>query len=282
MMSENSKQSCSSCAEDCAGRKEENNDFAAPPHEMSSIKRVIGVVSGKGGVGKSLVTSMLAVAMKRRGYHTAILDADVTGPSIPKAFGLKEKATGSEFGLFPVKTKTGIDIMSINLLLENETDPVVWRGPIIAGTVKQFWTDVIWSGVDFMFIDMPPGTGDVPLTVFQSIPVDGLIIVTSPQELVSMIVAKAVKMAEIMNIPIIGLVENMSYFRCPDNGKDYQIFGDSHIDEIAAQHNLEVLAKLPIEPKISAACDGGRIEFLDGDWLDPVAKILEERMEKVN
>lgn len=249
---------------------------------MSSIKRVIGVVSGKGGVGKSLVTSMLAVAMKRRGYHTAILDADVTGPSIPKAFGLKEKATGSEFGLFPVKTKTGIDIMSINLLLENETDPVVWRGPIIAGTVKQFWTDVIWSGVDFMFIDMPPGTGDVPLTVFQSIPVDGLIIVTSPQELVSMIVAKAVKMAEIMNIPIIGLVENMSYFRCPDNGKDYQIFGDSHIDEIAAQHNLEVLAKLPIEPKISAACDGGRIEFLDGDWLDPVAKILEERMEKVN
>ena len=263
-------------------RKEEKNDFAAPPHEMSSINRVIGVVSGKGGVGKSLVTSMLAVAMKRRGYHTAILDADVPGPSIPKAFGLKEKATGSEFGLFPVKTKTGIDIMSINLLLENETDPVVWRGPIIAGTVKQFWTDVIWSDVDFMFIDMPPGTGDVPLTVFQSIPVDGLIIVTSPQELVSMIVAKAVKMAEIMNIPIIGLVENMSYFRCPDNGKDYQIFGDSHIDEIAAQHNLEVLAKLPIEPKISAACDGGRIEFLDGDWLDPVAKILEERMEKVN
>jgi Mrp family chromosome partitioning ATPase len=282
MMSENCNQSCSSCAEDCAERKEERTDFSAKPHELSSIKRVIGIVSGKGGVGKSLVTSMLAVAMKRRGYHTAILDADVTGPSIPKAFGLKEKATGSEFGLFPVKTKTGIDIMSINLLLENETDPVVWRGPIIAGTVKQFWTDVIWSGVDFMFIDMPPGTGDVPLTVFQSIPVDGLIIVTSPQELVSMIVAKAVKMAEIMNIPIIGLVENMSYFRCPDNGKDYQIFGDSHIDEIAAQHNLEVLAKLPIEPKISAACDGGRIEFLDGDWLDPVAKILEERMEKVN
>ncbi|HHT06628.1 MAG TPA: Mrp/NBP35 family ATP-binding protein [Hydrogenispora sp.] len=281
-MSENCNQSCSSCAEDCAERKEERTDFSAKPHELSSIKRVIGIVSGKGGVGKSLVTSMLAVAMKRRGYHTAILDADVTGPSIPKAFGLKEKATGSEFGLFPVKTKTGIDIMSINLLLENETDPVVWRGPIIAGTVKQFWTDVIWSGVDFMFIDMPPGTGDVPLTVFQSIPVDGLIIVTSPQELVSMIVAKAVKMAEIMNIPIIGLVENMSYFRCPDNGKDYQIFGDSHIDEIAAQHNLEVLAKLPIEPKISAACDGGRIEFLDGDWLDPVAKILEERMEKVN
>ncbi len=280
MMSENCNQSCSSCAEDCAERKEERTDFSAKPHELSSIKRVIGIVSGKGGVGKSLVTSMLAVAMKRRGYHTAILDADVTGPSIPKAFGLKEKATGSEFGLFPVKTKTGIDIMSINLLLENETDPVVWRGPIIAGTVKQFWTDVIWSGVDFMFIDMPPGTGDVPLTVFQSIPVDGLIIVTSPQELVSMIVAKAVKMAEIMNIPIIGLVENMSYFRCPDNGKDYQIFGDSHIDEIAAQHNLEVLAKLPIDPQISAACDQGRIEFLDGDWLDSVAKLLAEMIGK--
>jgi len=280
MMSENCNQSCSSCAEDCAERKEERTDFSAKPHELSSIKRVIGIVSGKGGVGKSLVTSMLAVAMKRRGYHTAILDADVTGPSIPKAFGLKEKATGSEFGLFPVKTKTGIDIMSINLLLENETDPVVWRGPIIAGTVKQFWTDVIWSGVDFMFIDMPPGTGDVPLTVFQSIPVDGLIIVTSPQELVSMIVAKAVKMAEIMNIPIIGLVENMSYFRCPDNGKDYQIFGDSHIDEIAAQHNLEVLAKLPVDPQISAACDQGRIEFLNGDWLDPVAKLLAEMIGK--
>ncbi|HOV40395.1 MAG TPA: Mrp/NBP35 family ATP-binding protein, partial [Oscillospiraceae bacterium] len=224
-------------------------------------------------------TSMLAVIMNRKGYHTAILDADVTGPSIPKAFGIKEKAAGSEMGLFPVKTKTGIDIMSVNLLLENDTDPVVWRGPIIAGTVKQFWTDVIWNDVDFMFIDMPPGTGDVPLTVFQSIPVDGIIIVTSPQELVSMIVSKAVKMAEMMNIPILGLVENMSYFKCPDCGKEHKIFGDSHIDEIAGKHNLKVLAKLPINPKISAACDKGVIELFDGDWLDSAAKILEERIE---
>ena len=237
-MSENCNQSCSSCSEDCAERKEQKTDFSEKLHEMSSVKKVIGVVSGKGGVGKSLVTSMLAVTMNRMGYHTAILDADVTGPSIPKAFGIKEKAKGSEFGLFPVKTKTGIDIMSVNLLLENDTDPVVWRGPIIAGTVKQFWTDVIWSDVDFMFIDMPPGTGDVPLTVFQSIAVDGIIVVTSPQELVSMIVSKAVKMAEMMNIPIIGLVENMSYFKCPDSGKDYQIFGESHIEEIAEKQRL--------------------------------------------
>ncbi|NLZ93005.1 MAG: Mrp/NBP35 family ATP-binding protein [Firmicutes bacterium] len=278
-MSENCNQSCSSCTEDCAEREEKKNDFSEKPHEMSSIKKVIGVVSGKGGVGKSLVTSMLAVTMKRMGYHTAILDADVTGPSIPKAFGIREKASGSKYGIIPVKTKTGIDIMSINLLLANDTDPVVWRGPIIAGTVKQFWTDVIWSDVDFMFIDMPPGTGDVPLTVFQSIAVDGIIVVTSPQELVSMIVSKAVKMAEMMNIPIIGLVENMSYFKCPDNRKEYQIFGDSHIDEIADKHNLKVLAKLPIDPKISAACDKGMIEFIDGNWLDPVAKILAERIE---
>ncbi|MGI6705955.1 MAG: P-loop NTPase [Clostridia bacterium] len=279
-MSTNCNQNCNSCSEDCAEKKEQKIDFSEKPHEMSSIKKVIGVISGKGGVGKSIVTSMLAVTMNRRGYHTAILDADVTGPSIPKAFGIKEKATGSEFGLFPVRTKTGIDIMSVNLLLENETDPVVWRGPIIAGTVKQFWTDVIWSNVDFMFIDMPPGTGDVLLTVFQSIAVDGIIVVTSPQELVSMIVSKAVKMAEMMNIPIIGLVENMSYFRCPDNGKDYQIFGDSHIDEIADTHHLQVLAKLPIDPKISAACDKGLIELFDGNWLDPVADRLEEMEEK--
>jgi len=238
-----------------------------------------GIISGKGGVGKSLVTSMLAVTMNRMGYRTAILDADVTGPSIPKAFGIKEKAMGNNFGIFPVKTKTGIVIMSINLLLENDTDPVVWRGPIIAGVVKQFWTDVIWNDIDFMFIDMPPGTGDVPLTVFQSIAVDGIIVVTSPQELVSMIVSKAVKMAEMMNIPIIGLVENMSYFRCPDNGKDYQVFGESHIDKIADTHNLNVLAKLPIDPKISDACDKGMIELFDGNWLDPVAAVLE-KLEK--
>ena len=262
--------------------QKEKNDFSVKPHEMSNIKNVIGVVSGKGGVGKSLVTSMLAVTMNRMGYHTAILDADVTGPSIPKAFGIREKATGSEYGLFPVKSKTGIDIMSVNLLLENDTDPVVWRGPMIGNTVKQFWTDVIWSDVDFMFIDMPPGTGDVPLTVFQSIAVDGIIIVTSPQELVSMIVSKAVKMAELMNIPIVGLVENMSYFKCPDCGKEHKIFGDSHIDEIAEKHNLKVLAKLPITPKISAACDKGMIELFDGDWLEPVAKILQESMEVNN
>ncbi|NLK03653.1 MAG: Mrp/NBP35 family ATP-binding protein, partial [Clostridiales bacterium] len=272
-MGEDCNQNCSSCSENCTDRKEEKTDFSEKLHEMSSVKKVIGIVSGKGGVGKSLVTSMLAVTMNRKGYHTAILDADITGPSIPKAFGLKEKARGSEAGLFPVKTKTGIDIMSINLLLQNDTDPVVWRGPIIAGTVKQFWTDVIWNDVDFMFIDMPPGTGDVPLTVFQSIAVDGIIIVTSPQELVSMIVSKAVKMAEMMNIPIIGLVENMSYFKCPDNGKDYKIFGDSHIEEIADKHKLKVLAKLPIDPKISAACDRGMIELFDGNWLDETSNI---------
>ncbi len=273
-MSENCNQSCSSCSEDCAERKEQKTDFSAKLHEMSSIKKVIGIVSGKGGVGKSLVTSMLAVTMSRREYNTAILDADITGPSIPKVFGIKEKAAGDEFGLFPVKTKTGIDLMSVNLLLENDTDPVVFRGPIISGTVKQFWTDVIWSNIDYMFIDMPPGTGDVALTVFQSIPVDGIIIVTSPQELVSMIVSKAVKMAEMMNIHIIGLVENMSYFKCPDNGKEYQIFGDSHIEEIAEKHNLKVLAKLPIDPRLTAVCDKGLIELFDGDWLEPVADVL--------
>jgi Mrp family chromosome partitioning ATPase len=274
-MSENCNQSCSSCSEDCAARKEEKLDFSEKPHEFSSIKKVIGVVSGKGGVGKSLVTSMLAVTMNRMGYHTAILDADITGPSIPKAFGIKEKAKGSELGLFPVKTKTGIDIMSVNLLLENDTDPVVWRGPVIGNTVKQFWTDVIWGDVDFMFIDMPPGTGDVPLTVFQSIAVDGIIVVTSPQELVSMIVSKAVKMAEMMNIPVIGLVENMSYFKCSDCGKEHKIFGNSHIEEIAEKHHLKVLAKLPIDPTIAAACDKGLIELFNGNWLEPVAKILE-------
>lgn len=279
-MSETCNQSCSSCSEDCAERKEQKTDFSEKLHEMSSVKKVIAVVSGKGGVGKSLVTSLLAVTMSRRGYRSAVLDADITGPSIPKAFGIKEKATGSEFGLFPVKSKTGIEMMSINLLLENDTDPVVWRGPIIAGTVKQFWTDVIWKDIDFMFIDMPPGTGDVPLTVFQSIAVDGIIVVTSPQELVSMIVSKAVKMAEMMNIPILGLVENMSYFRCPDNGKDYPIFGDSHIEEIAKKHNLKVLAKLPIDPKLAAACDKGMIELFEGDWLDGVAGLLEQQGEE--
>jgi Mrp family chromosome partitioning ATPase len=278
-MSENCNQNCSSCSDDCGERKEPI-DFSEKLNELSSVKKVIGVVSGKGGVGKSIVTSMLAVLMNRRGYHTAILDADITGPSIPKAFGIKGKAEANELGLFPIKSKTGIEIMSINLLLENDTDPVVWRGPMIAGTVKQFWTDVIWHEVDFMFIDMPPGTGDVPLTVFQSIAVDGIIIVTSPQELVAMIVSKAVKMAKMMNIPIIGIVENMSFFKCPDNNKDYFIFGESHIEEIASVHDIDVLAKLPIDPKISAACDKGMIELFDGNWFDKTAKILEDSLNK--
>ena len=258
-----------------AETQERKTDFLEKPHALSSVGKVIGIVSGKGGVGKSLLTSMLAVTMQDQGYHAAILDADVTGPSIPKAFGVTAKATGSELGLYPVKTRTGIDIMSINLLLDHTTDPVVWRGPLIAGMVKQFWTDVIWEDVDFLFIDLPPGTGDVPLTVFQSIPVDGIIVVTSPQELVAMIVSKAVKMAEMMNIPILGLVENMSYFRCPDNGKDYRIFGDSHIEQIAHSHNIQVLAKLPLDPAIADCCDQGTIESMDATWLEPVARALE-------
>ncbi len=290
-MSENCSLNCGSCEKDCAdragetktsnraedpgGRASGKQDFRTAPHELSHIRKVIGVVSGKGGVGKSAVTSMLAVTMNRMGYHVAILDADITGPSIPKAFGIREKAKGSEMGLFPSRSKTGIDIMSINLLLDHATDPVIWRGPILGNTVKQFWTEVIWGNVDFMFLDMPPGTGDVPLTVFQSIAVDGIIIVTSPQELVSMIVSKAVRMAEMMEIPVIGLVENMSYFKCPDNGKEYKIFGESHLDEVAEKFGLEVLARLPVDPRISAACDRGMIELFDGDWFEPVAKILE-------
>jgi len=266
---------CNSCGSDCSSRKEQP-DFSVQPHEMSSIKKVIGVVSGKGGVGKSLVTSLMAVTMNRRGYHSAILDADITGPSIPKAFGLKQKAQGNEMGLFPVSSSTGIDVMSINLLLGNETDPVVWRGPVIAGTVKQFWSDVIWNEVDYMFVDMPPGTGDVPLTVFQSLPIDGIIIVTSPQELVSMIVGKAVKMAKMMNVPILGLVENMSYFVCPDCDKEYQIFGESKIEEVAAKYDIKHFAKLPINPKLAAACDKGMIELFEGEWLDQLADIVEK------
>lgn len=273
---------CEGCgSSDCGGCGEQAQpeSFLEPTNEFNHIKKVIGVVSGKGGVGKSLVTSLLAVTMQRLGYKTAILDADITGPSIPKAFKLTEKATANELGIFPIKTKTGIETMSVNSLLENDTDPVVWRGPVIAGTVKQFWTDVLWGDVDYMFIDMPPGTGDVPLTVFQSIPVDGIVIVTSPQELVSMIVSKAVKMAELMNIPVIGLVENMSYFTCPDNGKDYQVFGESHIEEVAEKHNLEVVGRLPINPKLAAACDKGMIELFEGDWLDGLAEKLKAMEE---
>ena len=246
------------------------------PHELSSIKKVIGVVSGKGGVGKSLVTSLMSVNMNRRGYRTAILDADITGPSIPRVFGIKEKAESNGAGILPALSSTGIELMSINLLLPEETDPVVWRGPVIAGTVKQFWSDVIWTDIDYMFVDMPPGTGDVPLTVFQSLPVDGIIIVTSPQELVSMIVGKAVKMAKMMNIPILGLVENMSYFVCPDCGKEYPIFGESHIDEIAEKYQIDNFAKLPINPKLASACDRGMIELYEGEWLDKLTDSLEQ------
>ena len=278
-MKDGCTQSCGTCAEECADRKEEQTDFMARPHAMSSVKKVIGIVSGKGGVGKSLVTSLLAVNMTRKGYHCAILDADITGPSIPKAFGLKGQVGGTEQGIMPLTSATGIDVMSINLLMENETDPVIWRGPIIGNVVKQFWTDVIWNNIDFMFIDMPPGTGDVPLTVFQSLPVDGIVIVTSPQELVSMIVSKAVNMAKEMNIPILGLVENMSYFRCPDNGKDYKIFGESHIDTIAKNYGLPILAKLPIEPALAEACDAGQIESVNGDWMADAVSLLEKMAE---
>ena len=252
-------------------------EFTAKPHEMSAIKKVIGVMSGKGGVGKSAVTSMLAVTMKRKGYKVAILDADITGPSIPKAFGLSTKAKGSEHGMLPVTSKTGIEIMSINLLLQKETDPVIWRGPLVGNTVKQFWTDVIWGEIDFMFIDMPPGTGDVSLTVFQSIKLDGLIVVTSPQDLVSMVVSKAVRMAEKMNIPVLGLVENMSYFQCPDCKSIHRLFGESKLEKTAKEHGLEVLAQIPVDPRISAACDRGMIELFEGDWFDGFEKILEKK-----
>ena len=268
---------CETCGENCPSRAGASNpaDFLEKPHELSHIKRVIGVVSGKGGVGKSLVTSMLSVIMQRRGYQSAVLDADVTGPSIPKVFGLKEKATGDENGIYPVRTKTGIEVMSVNLLLEDDTVPVIWRGPIIAGTVKQFWTDVVWNDVDYMFVDMPPGTGDVPLTVFQSLPLDGIIVVTSPQELVSMIVAKAVKMAQAMNIPILGIVENMSYAVCPDCGKKISIFGESHVEEEAAKYGLKVLGRLPIDPQLARVCDQGVMELFEGDWLEGAADAVE-------
>ena len=273
-MSENCTHNCETCGESCPSR--EGGFPKEQLKEGCSVKKVIGIVSGKGGVGKSMVTSLLSVILNRRGYHTAILDADVTGPSIPKAFGLHGRAQGTEMGILPVKSKLGTDIMSVNLLLGNETDPVVWRGPVIAGAVKQFWTDVIWGDVDYLFVDMPPGTGDVPLTVFQSLPVDGIVVVTTPQDLVSMIVTKAVKMAEMMHIPVLGLLENYSYFQCPDCGKRHAIFGESHIDQVAAGLGLKVLARLPIDPTVAAACDAGRIEELDPNYLTAVAELLAE------
>lgn len=276
LMSEQCTHNCETCGVDCASRSsaQKQQDFKVNAHPLSNIKKVIAVVSGKGGVGKSLVTSLLAVNMNRAGKHSAILDADITGPSIPNLFGIHEKALGNEDGILPCKSKTGIDIMSINLLLENDTDPVVWRGPVIAGTVKQFYTDVIWRDVDFMFVDMPPGTGDVPLTVFQSLPIAGIVVVTSPQDLVSMIVEKAVNMARMMNIPVLGIVENMSYYECPHCGERSEIFGRSHIDETAHRFNIPAAARLPINPKLAAASDAGLIEIYEGDWLNGITEFL--------
>ncbi|MDD3571276.1 MAG: Mrp/NBP35 family ATP-binding protein [Lachnospiraceae bacterium] len=271
-MSENCSQNCSSCGENCSDRKAES--LLVAPHKHSNVKKIIGIVSGKGGVGKSLVSSLLTNGMQKKGYHCGIMDADITGPSIPKVFGLKGTANGNEFGILPMKTRTGIDIMSTNLILDNETDPVIWRGPVIAGVVQQFWSEVIWQDIDYLFVDMPPGTGDVPLTVFQSMPVDGIVIVTSPQELVSMIVGKAVKMAQKMNIPILGIVENMSYVECPDCGKKIMLYGESHIDEISKEYGIDVLGRLPIDPMVAKACDAGDIESIDCPFLaDAYAKI---------
>ena len=268
-MSENCTSNCSSCGKDCDSRKAPNS-FLEPMNKDSNIKKVIGIVSGKGGVGKSLVTSLLAAETAGRGASVAILDADITGPSIPKAFGITQRATVENESICPSVSAGGVKIMSLNLLMANETDPVVWRGPIIAGTVKQFWTDVIWGDVDYMFVDMPPGTGDVPLTVFQSLPVAGIIIVTSPQDLVNMIVEKAVNMAAMMGVPILGIVENMSYFKCPDCGKEHYIFGNSKVEEIAERHGIETVAKLPMDPSFAKACDEGNIEGMDLSLLTTV------------
>ena len=266
---------CSSCGESCADRKQES--LLAVLNEKSSVKKVIAIVSGKGGVGKSTVTCMLAAAMQKLGKRAAILDADITGPSIPKAFGVEECAGATDEGIYPAVSKGGVQIMSINLLLDNESDPVLWRGPIIAGAVKQFWTDVVWENVDYMFVDMPPGTGDVPLTVFQSLPIDGVIIVTSPQELVSMIVSKAVKMANMMHVPVLGIVENYSYFKCADCGKKHKIFGDSHLEQVAGEYHLPVLAQLPIDPDVAAKCDSGRAEELNVEEIGAaISAILGE------
>ena len=262
---------CSSCGESCSER-----DLRAPANAQSNIKKVIAVVSGKGGVGKSTVTSSLAVAMARRGKKVAVLDADITGPSIPTAFGIHERATGTDDGINPAVTAGGIKAMSLNLLTANETDPVIWRGPVIAGVVTQFWSDVVWGDVDYMFVDMPPGTGDVPLTVFQSLPVDGIVVVTSPQDLVSMIVTKAVNMAHMMNVPILGIVENYSYFQCPDCGKQHAIFGESNIEAVAAGLGIPVLAKLPMDPAVAAAFDSGKIEEFEPNYLTEVAAKLDK------
>ena len=274
-MAEECTHDCSSCTANCSSR-DKGQIQKEPLNPQSTVRHVIGIVSGKGGVGKSIVTSMMSVLMRRRDYGVGVLDADITGPSIPKAFGTSGDVFSDGNGLIPLKTKTGIQMMSVNLLLEDETRPVVWRGPVIAGTVKQFWTDVIWNDVDFMFVDMPPGTGDVPLTVFQSLPLDGIIIVTTPQELVSMIVEKAVNMAGMMDKNVIGLVENMSYFRCPDCGGEHSIFGPSRVEETARKHGIPNTARLPIDPALANACDNGAIESFSGEWLDSLADAIEK------
>ena len=275
-MAENCTHDCSTCSSNCSSRKPES--LLAPLNALSSVKHVIGVVSGKGGVGKSLVTSMLAVLMQRAGHKVAILDADVTGPSIPKAFGLKPGVEGGPEGMIPPSTTTGIDVMSVNLLLDEEEKPVVWRGAVISGVVKQFWSETIWNDIDYMFVDCPPGTGDVPLTVFQSIPLDGIIIVSTPQELVSMIVAKAANMAKLMNIPVLGLVENMSYAICPDCGKRINVFGDSHIEEIAEKFGYDLLGQIPMDQKLAKLVDRGMLELMENDYLDAAAKVIENRL----
>lgn len=271
-MSESCSGNCASCGESCSDRKAES--LLAPANPHSNVKKVIAVVSGKGGVGKSTVTSLMACAMQSLGYKTAILDADITGPSIPKAFGLHESAVGNDDGILPAVTEKGVKVMSINLLLPSETDPVVWRGPVVAGAVKQFWSDVCWGDVDYMFVDLPPGTGDVPLTVFQSLPIDGLIIVTSPQSLVRMIVEKAVNMARMMNVPVYGLVENYSYFQCPDCGRRVEIFGKSSLDEMALEYSLPVLARLPIDPAVAAQFDAGELERADLSGVLAAAQLI--------
>ncbi len=270
-MSEGCTHDCGSCGASCDSREP---DFRAAENAHSRVKKVIGIVSGKGGVGKSLVTSLLAVSARRLGHEVAILDADITGPSIPRAFGITEQLMATDEGMIPAATKTGIKLVSLNLLLESETDPVVWRGPVIADVVKQFWTEVMWEDVDYMFVDMPPGTGDVPLTVFQSLPVDGIILVTSPQELVGMIVTKAAKMAEMMKIPVLGLVENMSGFQCDECGKVHDIFGPSRMKEVAKDLEIPAFARLPINPKLAAACDSGMVELFHGDWLGPIVEAI--------
>ncbi len=267
---------CSTCGKDCAERQAES--FRKNLREGASVKKVIAVVSGKGGVGKSLVTSLMAAEMQRRDYNCAVLDADITGPSIPKSFGIHEHCMGTEEYLIPVTTHTGLQIMSMNLILQDETEPVVWRGPVIAGAVTQFWTDVMWRDVDYMFVDMPPGTGDVPLTVFQSLPVDGIVIVTTPQDLVGMIVEKAVNMAGLMNIPVIGLVENMSYFKCPDCGKEHAIFGESKAEELAKQYGIPHVVKLPIDPVITAMVDAGEVEAVSGREISPIVDVIEKEV----